>query len=478
MIRELYIEKRECYQYPQNNFCYHPSYPYPEYLFSEDDISKEINEVYDMLRMAFYGMELDVEHYNTAQWNPLGKFIKKGDTVLIKPNMVKNYTEQRQNECTLTHPSLVRAVIDYCLIAQAGQIILGDAPIQGANMKAILKYNHYIEILEFYKKKGVSIEFADFRNYIVTRKHGLIQPQEDAKRCKEIVKVPLGEQSFHYIEKDKKVYEICGYDDERINRNHGGSKHDYIIAAKVLGADVILNLPKPKTHRFAGITGAQKNFVGICADKESVPHFVAGSKSQGGDETNRNSIVSRAIHGSYKQYMRFNAKEHYKKAWFMYWLNRFFRIFKNKNLYLHGAWHGNDTIWKSILDLNRIILYADKNGKMCWGRQQRKILTIGDLIIAGEGDGPLSPTPKPMGMLIISTNMALFDFAVCKLFGFDYRLLPTIKNSIEDKWLMKEDIREYNMFSNLKELNGKKLYGYVFDKCYHAEPHPYWKEIL
>ena len=37
---------------------------------------------------------------------------------------------------------------------------------------------------------------------------------------------------------------------------------------------------------------------------------------------------------------------------------------KAGNAYAEGSWYGNDTISKTIVDLNRIAIYADKTGKI------------------------------------------------------------------------------------------------------------------
>ena len=58
-----------------------------------------------------------------------------------------------------------------------------------------------------------------------------------------------------------------------------------------------------------------------------------------------------------------------------------------------GSWYGNDTLWRCIVDLNKVLFYSNKKGVMQKTRQ-RKYLTIVDAIIAGEKEGPLEPTPK------------------------------------------------------------------------------------
>lgn len=284
MNKTIYLEKREVWNYPSNSSKFHPSQNYPEYLFKEN-ISSTDNPIYDMVRSAMAGLDLDKVHFGTPDWNPLGDIISPGDTVLVKPNIVKHCDSLSQYECTLTHPCIVRAVIDYCIIARAGKIIIGDAPIQGANIEKIKSDYYYNDILSFYRSKGIEIDFIDFRDLIVKSEHGIIKTIKPSnENSGEYIKVDLGKYSKHYIPGKSARYETCGYTDESINNYHQKEKHQYVITKKVLEADVIINLPKPKTHRFAGITGAQKNFVGTCADKESLPHFKQGAKNVRGGE--------------------------------------------------------------------------------------------------------------------------------------------------------------------------------------------------
>lgn len=474
-MANIYIEKRDKCRYPRNNNSFNPSIAYPEYQMGE--ISKEENSVYDMVRSSLYGFGLDIDHFGQKEWNPLGSYINKGDSVLVKPNMVKHYESTEQNECTLTHPSVVRAIIDYCLIAGAGEIILGDAPIQGAEMDTILRNNHYLEMLEFYKLKGINIKFADFRNYIVKKKCGVTHEIPAIQNTSGVIRVSLGKESYHYKGNDKKIYGICGYDSKKINQNHNGNTHDYLITEEILKVDVIINIPKPKTHRFAGLTAAQKNFVGIIADKETVPHFAQGSKSDGGDETNKNSLYSRILHGFYRQYLMKNAEKRYRTAFICNLIYRFILFVKKNSLYIHGQWYGNDTIWRSILDLEKIVLYADEKGQLRYDKPHRKILTLGDMILVGEGDGPLNPTSKKYGMVIISDNMPIFDWVICSLFGFDHDLLPSIVNGIKDKKLNQDILSDILIKSN-NEWNGVSLDRFHPDNSYFVEPHPFWKEVL
>lgn len=476
-MKEIYLEKRKIYSYPDDAEIFAPSKQYPEYPFQE--ISENPNEVYDMVRRSMIGMELDQKNIGLPTWNPLGDYIKPGDSVVIKPNMVKHCESLSQYECTLTHPSVVRVVIDYCIIAKAGKIIVGDAPIQGADMNLIKEGYFYNKLIAYYKEKGVAIEFADFRDLIVKKVNGIIVTQKEKNPAsKEYITVSLGKESKHYEDYFHGKYETCGYVNEEINLLHHEDRHDYVIAREILEADCIINLPKPKTHRFAGITGAQKNFVGSCSDKESLPHFKAGSSCVGGDETNNNSILSKLIAYFYRKYLWECKKNRRLKAYIYIFIYRCLCVIKGNKFYVHGAWYGNDTIWRTIIDLNKIMLYTDKKGKLIWNVPQRKILTIGDMIIAGEKEGPLNPTAKPLGIILISRNAAVFDYTFCKITGFDEKLIPTVFHSIRNTKISVENWEEIRLSSNVEEFNQVKLKNMDFKEKFAFEPHPFWKEIL
>ena len=61
-----------------------PSENYPEYLFSESDILKAGNDVYN-IRNIFILSGLDKTNIGTNDWNPLKDYVQPGDKVVIKP---------------------------------------------------------------------------------------------------------------------------------------------------------------------------------------------------------------------------------------------------------------------------------------------------------------------------------------------------------------------------------------------------------
>lgn len=48
-------------------------------------------------------------------------------------------------------------------------------------------------------------------------------------------------------------------------------------------------------------------------------------------------------------------------------------------------------------------------------------------------NGPVKPTPKKLGMIMMSENSYDFDSAMCKIMGFDYTLIRYISEYAKEK---------------------------------------------
>jgi len=86
-----------------------------------------------------------------------------------------------------------------------------------------------------------------------------------------------------------------------------------------------------------------------------------------------------------------------------------------------GNWHGNDTCWRMVVDLNKCLFYFDGSGAP--RTKPLRYLAIVDGIIGGEGNGPMAPDPKECGVLVAGTNPIAVDSVCCALMGFDWRKL-------------------------------------------------------
>jgi len=78
-------------------------------------------------------------------------------------------------------------------------------------------------------------------------------------------------------------FRVTNYDPRKMLRFHNPGNNIYIIDKSVLEADVVIQLPKLKTHGKAGITCCLKNSVGINGQKDALVHHLKGSRQTGGD---------------------------------------------------------------------------------------------------------------------------------------------------------------------------------------------------
>ena len=111
----------------------------------------------------------------------------------------------------------------------------------------------------------------------------------------------------------------------------------------------------------------------------------------------------------------------------------FFKDFYNHYFkYIDGDWSGNDTIWRTVIDLVRIITYSDFNGKL-HNVKQRKFFSVIDGIIGGDKNGPLVPSPKNAKTIIMGEDLYLTDLVSSFLMGLNYKKIPLMRNSLKLK---------------------------------------------
>ncbi len=451
--------------YPEE-FPFNPAVDYPEYPFKQAALSTR-NPVYDALRELLHSLGLDSGNYGKPSWNPLGTIIKPGDRVLIKPNMVLDqhgYGPDWDIFSVITHPSLVRAVCDYVVIALKGSggIIIGDAPLQSCNFENLIESYGYSAIQKFYERSGVSVELVDFRLFKSELSGGLNRPLERRGIDHEkYAVVDLGEESMlHEISEGFLNYRVTNYDPSEMKKHHNRGKNEYLIPKAALCADVIINMPKPKPHRKAGLTCAMKNFVGINGHKDWLPHHRNGCKSSLSDEYLYSNFFKKIRTKLQEKIDVLCLKEKKGAAGLVRALKLPFGLLMkltSKDKYTEGSWWGNDTIWRTVCDLNRIALYADEKGVFD-EKKARKIFIVADMIVTGDEEGPLEPTPKKVGALAAGFDLLLFDTVMAAIMGFDYKKIPNILNAYQIK---KYPISHYlpqdmNLISNTP-LNGKKI---------------------
>ncbi|MBV5329652.1 MAG: DUF362 domain-containing protein [Chlorobium sp.] len=465
--------------YPQQA-PFHPVIQYQEYQFPE--VSNEANQVYDGIRAGLLRLELDSDNYNTKNWNPLGRIISHGDTVVIKPNMVKesHLTKLDDYEYVITHGSVIRAICDYAIIAlkNKGKIIFADSPETDANFDLICERNGLKKIIEFYKSKLLNIDFKliDLRKEQWVKEDGVIVKKWELPGDPGgYTIIPLNENSEFISHASNQDYYGATFDKAETQKHHHGSIHEYLISSSVLTADVIINIPKLKTHKKSGLTCCLKNLVGIIGDKNWLPHHTEGTPHKGGDQFANNSLASTIEHSLLNKIKQLAKDNDFINRTFGKWkkVGRF--IFgSTEQVVRSGNWYGNDTVWRMILDLNKAIFFFDSQGNL--QRKPKKIICIVDAILAGEKMGPLHPDCKDSGLLLLGFDPAATDRVCAEIMGFDFRKIPTIQQAFLVKKLPFVSCKpnDISIVSNKDNIKGK-IGSFQFNPSWRFEPHFGWK---
>lgn len=360
-----------------------------------------------------------------------GGVIRPGARVLIKPNFVLHYNQGNGGmDPMITHQSVVQAVVKATLQADAAEVIVGDAPIQTADFSALLESTGLGSWAEALTKADSRFRgIRDFRRTTAKYTNGIRVAEENILPEDEFVLFDLGSDSLlEPITDEKDDFRVTCYDPRLMAKTHGRGRHRYLVAKDVIEADVVINLPKLKTHKKAGITCALKNLIGINGNKEYLPHHRVGGKNLGGDCYPGDSKVKRILEYAADQ-QNLTDSGALGRVWggVATQLNRVLNLMGD-NFGIEGSWSGNDTIWRTGLDLNRILLYGEADGSMA-SSPRRRVIHLADAIVAGQGDGPLAPQPLSLGLMFAGDNAACMDWFGARLLGYDPQLLPIVREA-------------------------------------------------
>ena len=366
-----------------------------------------------------------------------GSFVIPGDRVVLKPNWVKEHDERTPGpdawEHVVTHPVVIEAVTRWVAARLAGQgsITICDAPQTDSSFRALRQYCRLDAMVERCREAfpGVNIGLLDLR------------PEEwhtvDGVTVSKVARAgdPLGSTHIRLDGASEFVgYAGCGqlygasYDVAETNEHHTGNRHEYLLCRTPMDADVLINLPKLKTHKKAGLTCALKNLVGINAMKNWLPHHTEGTPATGGDQFPAATAKARLEHswmGAAKRVLKSSPA-----------LSRLFvpvkkagRLFFGDTLKVvrSGNWHGNDTCWRMVLDLNKSLFAFDGAGAR--RAQPLRYLAVIDGIVGGEGNGPMAPDAKPCGVIVAGAHPLAVDTVAATLMGFDWRKLRLLANA-------------------------------------------------
>jgi uncharacterized protein (DUF362 family) len=346
--------------------------------------------------------------------------------IVVKPNFVlhKNLGSWGPDPL-FTHSLIVKAVTEAALLAAPSCLLIGDAPIQSCDFDALLQMNglpewaHELGLI-YPSFQGI----RDFRRTICSYENGRRVATENLLPEADFVLFDLGSSSLlEPVTNADDRFRVTCYDPRILAQRHRRGVHQYLIAKPVLEADVVLNLPKLKMHKKAGITGALKNLVGINGNKEFLPHHRLGGSSSNGDCYPGFHPLKRLLEFTLDRQNIKNSNTP-DSAWrfLTRTLSQLISIMGDR-IGVEGSWSGNDTVWRMALDLNRILLYGRPDGTMA-DSPQRLILSVIDAIVAGQGEGPLAPEPLPLSLLLMGANPAALDWVGAALLGFNPNAVP------------------------------------------------------
>lgn len=432
---------------------------------------------------SYTGLEKSMEGVGLEYLNTVLDIIKPGDKVVLKPNFVKEHHMYKPGEWeyVITHPSVIKLVLKGVIekLAGEGEVYVVDAPQTDSDYEKIMEVTGLPQIMkELQKNTTVKLEYFDLREERWFYKEGII-----VKR-KKLPGDPKGYVSINLKEKSefcgKKCIEYYGadYDMDETRKYHNDVDNIYVMSKTILSADVFICMPKLKTHKLGGVTISLKNLVGTCVIKNSIPHHTLGSPETGGDKfrykTKKNNAETKLKGLALRCLKAKRPIINYPFIMIKKVAGLFFGSARSETI-RNGMWYGNDTIWRSVLDLNKILLYADADGKM-HNTVQRKYISIVDGIIGGERSGPMEPDPKTSGILLFGVNPVAVDTVGASLMGFDYKKIPSILHGFKPKGYELTNFKTEDICikSNEKKWE-KKISEFQRKDTLDFEPHFGWK---
>ena len=354
---------------------------------------------------------------------PLADIVPEGGSVLLKPNWVLHKNNSGAGmDCMVTHPEFILAALGEVLAAGAGRVIIADAPIQSAQFDVLAPPAWRERVAEL--GGSTPVEILDFRDTVVTMQGRDIRPRTHLRDPERFVRFDLGSDSLlEPISEPVGRFRNTSYNPDDMTRVQRPGVHQYLLCKEPFEVDVILNLPKLKAHAKAGVTAALKNLVGVNGDKNFLPHHSVGGSALGGDCYEGLKPFKRLAEAMLDRANRRIGRRGYVT------LMQAARLANAVHCGdLEGKWAGNDTTWRMVLDLNRILLHGDVDGSLS-DEPQRRVFSLTDGIVAGDRNGPLAPEPVSLGAVTFGANPAYCDAAHLALMRFAPERIPLVRGA-------------------------------------------------
>jgi uncharacterized protein (DUF362 family) len=384
------------------------------------------------LRTLLFDAGLDHANFGKPVWNPLSAIAAEGMNVVVKPNWVSHQNASSAGwECLITHPSLLEVLCRYILKTRPRRLTIADAPVQGCDFAALMRDTGTGDALARLPAGATDVEVRDLRLVTMDDDRGHAVRASRTRDVSDYITFDLANDSLlEPITTDAAPFRVTMYDPRALDETHGRGRHRYLVARELIEADVVFNVPKLKTHKKAGITGALKNLVGINGHKSYLPHHRKGGAGRGGDAYPGQSAWKAWAEDAYDAANRL-AGGRVKSA-----LYRSAAVLQRAGAPegdiggVEGSWHGNDTVWRMSLDLQRLLRYGRTDGTLA-ASPRRAIVSVTDAVIAGQGEGPLAPTPCPLGLVTLSTSPAAAEWVHAHLMRLDPRRIPIVSHAFD-----------------------------------------------
>lgn len=146
----------------------------------------------------------------------MGRFVKAGNTVAVKPNMG---WDRKPEQAATTHPTVVRAIVEECLKAGAKRVKVFDNPCN--------------DMRRSYENSGIPAALKDLKNVDV-----------------------------RYVEEERF---------KKVNLK-GTFLKEWELYSDALTADVFINVPIAKHHSLTSLTLGLKNMMGIMGGDRGFIH--------------------------------------------------------------------------------------------------------------------------------------------------------------------------------------------------------------
>lgn len=364
--------------------------------------------------------------------------VRRGDWVVLKPNLVReeNYAHPGEWKSVITSGELIRQVCDYVgsRLNGVGKITICDAPQTDSSFATIASLLDLYGIArDIHSRHGIPVEVLDLRNEEWTTVDGVVvERRKLSGDPRGAITFNLGRKSLFFGHAGEGRYYGADYDAEVVNRHHQGEVQEYLVCGTPVQADVFINMPKLKTHKKSGVTLSLKNLVGINADKNWLPHHTDGCPEDGGDQFPDLTLTRRAERYAVRMARGLALSMPGVGTAIARRMRGAGRLaFGEHEVIRSGNWHGNDTTWRMVLDLNRCLLYGNPDGTLR-NDAPKRYYSIIDGRIGMDGAGPMAGDPVKSGVVIGGTDPVAVDMVASRLMGFDWRKLPVIREAMRD----------------------------------------------